>query len=96
MRVPPRRRRPCGGGPRLADRLPAARGGADALHSATFFAEPGAGGYVAEAIGAGARLDFPNIPYPYVHQLEALGRLGLGAAWLRAVCHDNAVRLLGL
>jgi len=31
-----------------------------------------------------------------VHQLEALGSLGLGAAWLRAVCHDNAVRLLGL
>lgn len=28
----------------------------DALHSATFFAEPGAGGYVAEAVGAGARL----------------------------------------
>jgi uncharacterized protein YqeY len=40
--------------------------------------------------------DFPNIPYPYLHQLEALGRLDLGAAWLRAVCHDNAVRLLGL
>ncbi|HVB41372.1 MAG TPA: amidohydrolase family protein [Streptosporangiaceae bacterium] len=28
----------------------------DALHSATFFPEAGAGGYVAEAIGAGARL----------------------------------------
>jgi uncharacterized protein len=28
----------------------------DALHTATFFAEPGAGDYVAEAIGAGARL----------------------------------------
>src|SRR5258707_8362752 len=27
----------------------------DALHSATFFAEPGADGYVAEAIEAGAR-----------------------------------------
>jgi uncharacterized protein len=40
--------------------------------------------------------DFPNIPYPYLHQLEALARLDLGAAWLRAVCHDNAVRLLGL
>ncbi|MEV3931021.1 MULTISPECIES: amidohydrolase family protein [unclassified Streptomyces] len=34
--------------------------------------------------------DFPNIPYPYVHQLEALERLGLGDAWLRAVCHGNA------
>ena len=40
--------------------------------------------------------DFPNIPYPYLHQLEALAGLGLGGAWLRAVCHDNAARLLGL
>jgi uncharacterized protein len=40
--------------------------------------------------------DFPNIPYPYLRQLEALAGLGLGADWLRAVCHDNAVRLLGL
>jgi hypothetical protein len=40
--------------------------------------------------------DFPNIPYPYLHQLQALARLDLGADWLRAVCHDNAVRLLGL
>ena len=40
--------------------------------------------------------DFPNIPYPYLDQLEALARLDFGAAWLGAVCHDNAVRLLGL
>jgi predicted TIM-barrel fold metal-dependent hydrolase len=40
--------------------------------------------------------DFPNIPYPYLHQLEALDRLDLGAPWLRAVCYDNAARLLGL
>jgi uncharacterized protein len=40
--------------------------------------------------------DFPNIPYPYLHQLEALARLDLGVRWLRAVCHDNAARLLGL
>jgi hypothetical protein len=40
--------------------------------------------------------DFPNIPYPYLHQLQALERLDLGPAWLRAVCHDNALRLLGL
>jgi uncharacterized protein len=40
--------------------------------------------------------DFPNIPYSYLHQLDALARLDLGAAWLRAVCHDNAARLLGL
>ncbi|WP_309136290.1 amidohydrolase family protein [Nocardioides campestrisoli] len=42
--------------------------------------------------------DFPNIPYPYVHQLESLERLaarhpGLGEPWLRAVCWENAVRL---
>ncbi|MFJ6939205.1 amidohydrolase family protein [Streptomyces sp. NPDC101132] len=40
--------------------------------------------------------DFPNIPYPYEHQLEALERLGLGDDWLRAVCHDNGARLFGL
>jgi predicted TIM-barrel fold metal-dependent hydrolase len=40
--------------------------------------------------------DFPNIPYPYVHQLGALERLGLGDEWLRAVCHGNGARLFGL
>ncbi|MGV9252161.1 amidohydrolase family protein [Streptomyces sp. NPDC003697] len=40
--------------------------------------------------------DFPNIPYPYAHQLDALWGLGLGDDWLRAVCHDNAARLFGL
>jgi uncharacterized protein len=40
--------------------------------------------------------DFPNIPYPYLDQLNALARLDLGTPWLRAVCHGNAVRLLGL
>ncbi|OEJ29516.1 amidohydrolase [Streptomyces agglomeratus] len=40
--------------------------------------------------------DFPNIPYGYAHQLEALERLGLGDDWLRAVCHGNAERLFGL
>ncbi len=40
--------------------------------------------------------DFPNIPYGYVHQLEALERLGLGDDWLRAVCHGNSERLFGL
>jgi uncharacterized protein len=40
--------------------------------------------------------DFPNMPHPYAHQLLALERLGLGSAWLRAVCHDNGARLLGL
>jgi hypothetical protein len=40
--------------------------------------------------------DYPNIPYPYAHQVEALARLGLGDAWLRAVCWENASGLFGL
>lgn len=40
--------------------------------------------------------DFPNIPYPYAHQLEALAALELPASWLRAVCYDNGARLLGV
>jgi hypothetical protein len=38
--------------------------------------------------------DFPNIPYPYAHQLEALDRLNLGEEWLRAVLWENGARLL--
>jgi predicted TIM-barrel fold metal-dependent hydrolase len=37
--------------------------------------------------------DFPNIPYPYVHQLEAIERLGLGSAWVRGVCYENGAAL---
>lgn len=40
--------------------------------------------------------DFPNIPYPYEHQLESLARTGLGDAWLRAVCWTNAATLFDL
>jgi predicted TIM-barrel fold metal-dependent hydrolase len=40
--------------------------------------------------------DFPNIPYAYPDALHALERTGLGPAWLRAVCHDNAARLFDL
>lgn len=40
--------------------------------------------------------DFPNIPYPYAHQLEALARLDLGDDWMRKVLWDNGARLLGL
>jgi uncharacterized protein len=40
--------------------------------------------------------DFPNIPYPYAHQLEALARLGLGDDWLRAVCWENSAQLFGI
>jgi predicted TIM-barrel fold metal-dependent hydrolase len=40
--------------------------------------------------------DFPTIPYPYAHQLEALARLDLGDDWLRAVCWENGAELFGL
>jgi predicted TIM-barrel fold metal-dependent hydrolase len=40
--------------------------------------------------------DFPNTPYPYAHQLQALAGLDLGEPWLRAVLHDNGARLVGL
>ncbi|HET7016544.1 MAG TPA: amidohydrolase family protein [Streptosporangiaceae bacterium] len=40
--------------------------------------------------------DFPSIPYRYVTQLDALAKLDLGDDWLRAVCWENPVRLLGL
>ncbi len=39
--------------------------------------------------------DFPNIPYPYAHQLDSLERLGLGEDWLRRVCWHNAEELFG-
>ena len=44
--------------------------------------------------------DFPNIPYAYAHQLEALERLRereprLDDDWLRAVCWFNGHRLIG-
>lgn len=40
--------------------------------------------------------DFPNIPYDYAHQLEALHRWGLGEEWLRDVLWHNGRRLLRL
>jgi predicted TIM-barrel fold metal-dependent hydrolase len=40
--------------------------------------------------------DFPSIPYPYAHQLQALHRLGLGEEWLRAVLWENGARLFGI
>lgn len=40
--------------------------------------------------------DFPTIPYPYAHQLEALARLDLGDDWLRAVCWENAAGVFGV
>lgn len=40
--------------------------------------------------------DFPNIPYPYAHQLEALARWDLGDDWLRDVLWRNGARLMAL
>lgn len=40
--------------------------------------------------------DFPTIPYPYEHQLEALVRLDLGDDWLRQVLWHAPARVLGL
>lgn len=37
--------------------------------------------------------DFPNIPYPYAHQLHALERLGLGDDWMRRVLYANGAAL---
>jgi hypothetical protein len=52
------------------------------------------------ALGLAGRVllgtDFPNIPYPYAHQLAALARLDLGDDWLRAVCWHNADALFDL
>ena len=39
--------------------------------------------------------DFPNIPYDYAHQVEALERLDLGDAWMRDVLWNNGARLFG-
>ncbi|QIX25982.1 amidohydrolase [Nocardioides sp. JQ2195] len=39
--------------------------------------------------------DFPNIPYPYAHQIEALERLDLGDDWLRRVLWGNGEALFG-
>jgi predicted TIM-barrel fold metal-dependent hydrolase len=40
--------------------------------------------------------DFPNIPYPYAHQLAVLTRLGLGDDWMRDVLWRNGKALLGV
>ncbi len=40
--------------------------------------------------------DFPNIPYPYAEQLQALARLDLGDDWMRHVLWHNGARLMRL
>lgn len=39
--------------------------------------------------------DFPNIPYAYAHQVEALQRLDLGDEWMTDVLWNNGVKLFG-
>ncbi|WP_229749932.1 amidohydrolase family protein [Flexivirga endophytica] len=54
--------------------------------------------YVARLGALGDRVvlgsDYPNIPYPYAHQLAALARLDLGDDWMRNVLWHNGARLL--
>jgi predicted TIM-barrel fold metal-dependent hydrolase len=40
--------------------------------------------------------DFPNLPYPFAHQIEALVRLDLGDDWMRDVLWNNAASLFGV
>lgn len=40
--------------------------------------------------------DFPNIPYGYLHALDAIARLELGDDWLRKVFWGNAAGLFGI
>ena len=39
--------------------------------------------------------DFPNIPYPYAHQVQVLQELDLGDGWLRDVLWNNGAALFG-
>ena len=39
--------------------------------------------------------DFPNIPYAYSHQVEALQRLDLGDEWMADVLWNNSVEAFG-
>lgn len=40
--------------------------------------------------------DYPNIPYPYHHAIDALVRLRLGDEWCRKVLYSNAAALFDL
>lgn len=85
----------------LAERFPHVH--LDTTMVATDFTErfaPLPEGFPARLADLGDRVvlgsDFPNIPYPYAHQLESLARLGLGDPWMRKVLWENGARLLGL
>jgi hypothetical protein len=38
--------------------------------------------------------DFPNVPHPYAEERKGIEQLGLSAAALRSIFHDNAARLI--
>ena len=87
---------------RLVERHPAVR--LDTTMVGTPFTErfaplpPDWAARLADLSGAGRVVlgtDFPNIPYAVAEQLSALERFELGEDWLRAVCWDNGLRLLG-
>jgi uncharacterized protein len=40
--------------------------------------------------------DYPNIPYPYAHQIEALARLDLGDAAMREILWGAGARMFGI
>ncbi|MDZ7577935.1 MAG: amidohydrolase family protein [Candidatus Nanopelagicales bacterium] len=40
--------------------------------------------------------DYPNIPYPYAHQVEVLRRWDLGDEWLAAVLWGNGAAIFGV
>ncbi|MGI5218343.1 amidohydrolase family protein [Nocardia sp. CA-290969] len=85
----------------LADRYPGVH--LDTTMAFTDFAEATAPFPPADRqrlAGLGDRImfgsDFPNIPYPYRHAVQALERLELGDDWLRAVCYRTAAGLFAL
>ena len=65
-----------------------------------FFDSPVPDGYLERLVTLQGKVlfgtDFPNIPYPYAHQLEVLDRLGLGDDWMRDVLWHNGARLFGV
>jgi uncharacterized protein len=40
--------------------------------------------------------DFPTVPFPLEHAVESVTRLGQSDRWLRAVLHDNALKVFGV
>ena len=64
------------------------------------FSSPPPSGWLSRVADHGDRValgtDFPNIPYEYATQIDAIRGWDLGDDFLRAVLHDTPARLLGL